>query len=95
MLVSRHAAFNCWVLSPLTLDTGYYENYGQLLKYPPAGHIRGYTPKVLRSMLKRFNFKIEKIATIPHPNPRVRIIDKLLSILGLGYWIVVIARKYS
>jgi len=46
-------------------------------------------------MLKRFNFKVEKIATIPHPNPRVRIIDKLLSILGLGYWIVVIARKYS
>lgn len=77
----------------LTLETGYYENYGQLLKYPPAGHIRGYTPKALRLMLERFGFNIEEIATIPHPNLKIRVIDKLLSIVGLGYWNVVIARK--
>jgi len=79
--------------NPLTLDVGYYENYGQPKKYPTAGHIRGFTPRNLKHMLRAFKFEIMDLKTIPHPNRRFKLIDKIPSMLGLGYWICCCARK--
>ncbi len=79
--------------SPITIDVGYYENYGQLLKYPPAGHIRAYTPKNLKNMLEIFGFKIIKMSTISHPNSKIKLVEKFFSLLSFGYWIVIISKK--
>ncbi|RLE63184.1 MAG: hypothetical protein DRJ47_09705 [Thermoprotei archaeon] len=87
---------------PYIPDTGFYKNYGTFSEVEPGGHIRAYTPKSLKEIVRSSGFRVVKLIGMPQPyqpNKKWKLLfkawDKLVSkcFPGLAYDLMLIAKR--